>query len=169
MHYRPEMLIHLNLLNFRIINITRKLIVPHSFSVSKQVDHLELQRGITLREVDPFPYSFIKSICLVDMQMFAMFDEIPAMTLQDIKERKCNEQMHREHENSIPLPLISFQGYKNINLLLLASEEKFLDLIPGHTNTFYSMWTPKAPISGHICKVIITCADPEKRALKMTG
>ena len=44
-----------------------------------KVDHLELQREITLRGVDPFPYSFLKSICLVDMKMFAMFDEIPTM------------------------------------------------------------------------------------------
>ena len=29
-----------------------------------------------------------KSICLVDMNMFARFDKIQAMTLQDIKETK---------------------------------------------------------------------------------
>ena len=32
---------------------------------------------------------FIKSICLVDMNIFARFYEIPIMTLQDIKETKC--------------------------------------------------------------------------------
>ena len=50
--------------------------------------HLELQREITLIELSPSPHFFIKSICLVDMSMFARFDEIPAMTLQDIKETK---------------------------------------------------------------------------------
>ena len=71
MHYRPEMLIYLNLLNVLIVNMTGKISSLHSFSVSKQVDHLELQREITLREVDPFPYSFIKSICLLEMKMLA--------------------------------------------------------------------------------------------------
>ena len=50
--------------------------------------HLELQREITLKELAPSPYFFVKSICLVDMNMFARFDEIPVMTLQIIKETK---------------------------------------------------------------------------------
>ena len=32
--------------------------------------------------------SFISSICLVHMKVFAKFDEIPSMALQDIKETK---------------------------------------------------------------------------------
>ena len=44
--------------------------------------HLELQREITLIELIPSPYSFVESICLVYMNMFASFVEIPAMTLQ---------------------------------------------------------------------------------------
>ena len=36
------------------------------------------------------------------MNMFAKFDEIPAMTLQDIKETKRYGRMHRQSENSIP-------------------------------------------------------------------
>ena len=43
--------------------------------------HLELQREITLTELDPSPYFFVKSFCLVYMNMFARFDEIPPMTL----------------------------------------------------------------------------------------
>ena len=43
--------------------------------------HLELQREITLIELTPSPYFFVQSICLVYMNMFAKFDEIPAMTL----------------------------------------------------------------------------------------
>ena len=42
--------------------------------------HLELQKEITLIQWAPSPY-FFQSICLVDMNMFARFDEIPAMTL----------------------------------------------------------------------------------------
>ena len=36
----------------------------------------------------PIPYILVKSICLVEVNMFARFDENPAMTLQDIKEAK---------------------------------------------------------------------------------
>ena len=50
--------------------------------------HLELQREITLIELAPSPYIFVLSICLVYMNMFARFDENPAMTFQDIKETK---------------------------------------------------------------------------------
>ena len=34
--------------------------------------------------------------------MFAKFDEIPALTLQDMKETKHNGQTHGQHKNSIP-------------------------------------------------------------------
>ena len=34
--------------------------------------------------------------------MFAKFDEIPAMTLQAIKETKCYGRTDRQRENSIP-------------------------------------------------------------------
>ena len=47
--------------------------------------HLELQREITLIELAPSPYFFE---CLAYMNMFARFDENPAMTLQDIKKTK---------------------------------------------------------------------------------
>ena len=51
--------------------------------------HLELQMEITLIELAPSPkFFFVKSICLAYMNMFARFDENPAMTLQDIKETK---------------------------------------------------------------------------------
>ena len=47
--------------------------------------HLELQKGINLIELAPSPYLFVQSICLVIINICARFDEIPAMTLQDIK------------------------------------------------------------------------------------
>ena len=50
--------------------------------------HLQLQREITLIELAPNPYFLVQSICLAYMNMFARFDENPAMTLQDIKETK---------------------------------------------------------------------------------
>ena len=51
--------------------------------------HLELQREIT-----PSPYVFVSSISLVYINMFAKFDEIPAMTLQNIKESKHYGRTH---------------------------------------------------------------------------
>ena len=57
-----------------------------SISINSYIkSHLELQREITLIELAPSPYYFVKSIRLVYMNTFAKFDEIPAMTLQDIK------------------------------------------------------------------------------------
>ena len=50
--------------------------------------HLELPREITQKELAPSPYFFILSICLAYMNMFARFDENPAMTLRVIKETK---------------------------------------------------------------------------------
>ena len=56
--------------------------------------HLELQREITLIELAPSPYFFVQSICLAYMNMFARFDENPAMTLQDIKETNRYGRTH---------------------------------------------------------------------------
>ena len=50
--------------------------------------HEGLKREITLIELAPSPYFFIISICLVDMNVFAKFYEIPLMTLQVIMKTK---------------------------------------------------------------------------------
>ena len=47
----------------------------------------ELQWEITLTELSPSLYIFIKSICLSDINVFARFEEIPSMNL-DIEETK---------------------------------------------------------------------------------
>ena len=49
----------------------------------------------------PGPYISILSIGPVDMKKYARFDEIPPMTLKDIKEIKRNGRTD-ERENSIP-------------------------------------------------------------------
>ena len=76
--------------------------------------HLELQREITLIELAPSPYFDVQSICLVYMNMFARFDENPAMTLQNIKETKgygrTDGRTHGQCENSIPPPQTEFAG-----------------------------------------------------------
>ena len=76
--------------------------------------HLELQREITLIELAPSPYFFVLSICLAYMNMFARFDENPAMTLQVIKNTKCygrtDRRMHAQCENSISHHKQSLRG-----------------------------------------------------------
>ena len=82
--------------------------------------HLELQREITLIELAPSPYFFVLSICLAYMNMFARFDENPAMTLQDIKETKrygrTDGRTDGQRENSIPTTNKVCGGYKKKNL-----------------------------------------------------
>ena len=89
----------------------------NSISIKPYIkSHLELQREITLIELAPSPYFFVLSICLVYMNMFAMFDENPAMTLQDIKETKrygrTDARTHGQRENSIPTTNKVCGGYK---------------------------------------------------------
>ena len=52
------------------------------------------------------------------MNMFARFDENPAMTLQDIEETKrygrTDGQKHGQRENSIPTTNKVCGGYKNV-------------------------------------------------------
>ena len=96
----------------------------NSISIKPYIkSHLELQREITLIELAPSPYFFVLSICLVYMNMFAMFDENPAMTLQDIKETKHYGQTdarthgctHRQRENSIPTTNKVCGGYNYLS------------------------------------------------------
>ena len=47
---------------------------------------LRITKEITLIELAPSPNSFIINICVVYINVFARFDAIPFMTLQDIKE-----------------------------------------------------------------------------------
>ena len=80
--------------------------------------HLELQREITLIEVAPSPYFFVKSISLPYMNIFAKFDENPAITLQVIKKTKrygrtdarTDGRTDGQRENSIPHHKQSLRG-----------------------------------------------------------
>ena len=61
----------------------------NSISIKPYIkSHLELQREIPLIELAPTPYFFVLSNCLAYINMYARFDENPAMTLQNIKETK---------------------------------------------------------------------------------
>ena len=70
----------------------------------------------------PSPYFFISSICLVHMNVFAKFGEIPSRTLQDINETKrfghtfvrtdgrTDGWTDGQRENSIPSHKHSLRG-----------------------------------------------------------
>ena len=48
---------------------------------------LKLQRAITPTELTPSPYFSIINVQLMDIYVFAKFDEIPSLPVQDIKEK----------------------------------------------------------------------------------
>ena len=81
--------------------------------------HLELQREKTLIELAPSHYFFVLNICLAYMNMFARFDENPAMNLQDIKETKrygrtdarTDRRTDGQRENSLPPTNKVCRGY----------------------------------------------------------
>ena len=74
--------------------------------------NLELQREISLIELAPSPYFFVLSIFLAYMNMFARFNENPAMTLQDIKETKRYGRTHGWTDNvkTVYPPQTKFAG-----------------------------------------------------------
>ena len=51
---------------------------------------LRITKGNNSHRNGPSPYFFILSICPVDMNVYARFDEIPTMTLKVIKKTKRN-------------------------------------------------------------------------------
>ena len=62
----------------------------------------------------PSPYFFNISICPVDMNVYARFDEIPFMTLKVIKKTKRNGRTDgrtdRQREKQYTLPQTQFAG-----------------------------------------------------------
>ena len=72
----------------------------------------ELQRAITLTEFAPSPFYSNTNVHIVDINVFAKFDEIPSLPIQDIKEKtKCCGQRITKGNNSNrigPEPLFFF-------------------------------------------------------------
>ena len=89
--------------------------------------HLKLQREITLIELAPSPYFFVLSICLAYLNMFARFDENPAMTPQDIKETKRYGRTDARTDNvkTVYPPQTKFAGYNKRQFL---KKEKFASM-----------------------------------------
>ena len=79
-----------------------KLISPHMhYLCILNKMHYELQRAITLIEMAPGPFYSNTNVHLVDISVFAKFDEIPSLPVQDIKEKlKRHEQRITKGNNS---------------------------------------------------------------------
>ena len=78
---------------------------------------LRITKGNNSHRNSPSSLLFIISIGPVDMNEYARFDEIPSMTLKDIKETKRYRRMDGQtdgrtdgHENSIPTHKHSLRG-----------------------------------------------------------
>ena len=60
------------------------------------MQHSELRRAVTLTELAPSPYVSIKKVSLVDIKVFATFDEFHLLPFQAIKEKsKCHRWKDR--------------------------------------------------------------------------
>ena len=63
---------------------------------------LRITKGNNSHRNGPSTLLFIIIICPVDMNVYARFEEIPFITLKDIKETKRDGRMDGQRENSIP-------------------------------------------------------------------
>ena len=72
----------------------------HYLYINKK--HQELQRAITLTELAPSPFYSNTNVHLVDINVFAKFDEIPSLPVQDIKKKKtkCRGQRITKGNNA---------------------------------------------------------------------
>ena len=110
--------------NQRLFKILKKLSIQKS---------LRLTKGNNSNSIGPKPLVFISSICLVHMNVFAKFDEIPSLIFQDIKETKRyghmdsrkDGQTNQHRENSIPSHKYSLPGF-NYSLFTTLSDRQLL-------------------------------------------
>ena len=75
---------------------------------------LRITKGNNSHRNGPSSFLFIIIICPVDMNVYARFDEIPSITLKDIKKTKryvrTDRRMDGQRENSIPAHKHSLRG-----------------------------------------------------------
>ena len=79
---------------------------------------LRITKGNKSHRNGPSSLLFIIIICAVDMNVYARFDEIPSITLKDIKKTKrygrtdarTDGRMDGQRENSIPAHKHSLRG-----------------------------------------------------------
>ena len=71
---------------------------------------LRITKGNDSHRNGPLSLLFIIIICPVDMNVYARFDEIPSITLKDIKKIKRYGRMDGQRENSIPAHKHSLRG-----------------------------------------------------------
>ena len=74
---------------------------------------LRITKGNNSHRNGPLSLFFIIIICPVDMNVYARFDEIPTITLKDIKKIKCYGRTDGQRENSIPALKHNLRGGYN--------------------------------------------------------
>ena len=86
---------------------------------------LRITKGNNSHRNGPSSLLFIIIICPIDMNVYARFDEITSITLEDIKKTKrygrtdartdgrTDVRMDEQRENTIPAHKHSLRGYKN--------------------------------------------------------
>ena len=64
----------------------------YALSIHKQ-NALRITKGNNCNRIGPEPFLFYRNVHLVDINVFAKFDEIPSLPVQAIKENpRCREQ-----------------------------------------------------------------------------
>ena len=90
----------------------------------------ELQRAITLIELAPSPYFSIINVHFVDINLFTKFDEIPALSVQDIKEKpKCWGQRITKGNNFNRIGPYPYFSIINVHLVDINVFAKFYEIL----------------------------------------
>ena len=67
--------------------------LAYALSIHKQIP-LRITKGNNSNRIGPSPFLLTKNVHLVDIKVFAKFDEIPSLHVPDIKEKpKCRRQI----------------------------------------------------------------------------
>ena len=97
---------------------------------NKNLVDKELQRAIILTELAPSPYFSIINNHLVDINVFAKYDEIPSLPVQVIKEKpKCRGLRITKRNNSKELTPNPYFYIINVHVVDINVFVKFYEIL----------------------------------------
>ena len=95
--------------------------------------HEELQREITLTELAPSPFYSNTNVHLVDIEVFAKFDEIPSLPVEDIKDKQnvVDKELQRAITLSelAPSPYFSIVNVHLVDINVFAKSDEIPSLL----------------------------------------
>ena len=95
-----------------------------------QQNALRITKGITLTELAPSTFYSNTNVHLVDINVFAKFDEIPSLPVQDIKEKpKCHGQRITRAITLTELAPSPYFSIKNVHLVDINVFAKFYEIL----------------------------------------